>query len=399
MTKVLNFAWPVTAFQYEDYEGLKNCIESNERLFKEKEIIIFGAGIRGSVFSCLLERAGFLQFCFTDNNPEKWGGYINTHPIIRVDQLINKISEAVVIISVENGGTIKKQLEDIGYRENINYFYVSANIYDIYLYEFNRKIEEEILFLGDCGFSQVSIIDNEYNNLASMIKQKLGEENIKILAMHGMGMRGFYNVFKAQIDLNMVPKTLVLMTNFEVFTRKHHILPRTQHSEIFKRVGKFFTNPDEELVEYIKLTAERFSKTQLDVFSVADSQKDENARLVIRMNYMYNISQETEDVIYLFKILELARSLSINVLPFIPSANYMFARTLVGEEFDIKYGENCKRLKAWIKEQGFELFDLSYSLTSDCFANGKTIDETSNSKGREIIKNRLIDELKKREYL
>ncbi|MCT4617937.1 MAG: hypothetical protein N4A62_00890 [Marinisporobacter sp.] len=395
MTNKRNFAWPVTVMPYEDYSALKECVYKHKDLLINKEIIIFGAGIRGSIFAKLMEQFGYHKLLFCDNNPDKWGGYVNQYEIQSPEIIEEKRDNAVILISVENGYSIEKQLEKSGYIKNKTYFFVESMIYPIYMREFFRIDPIETLFLGDCGLSQISINDTNHNNLGDMIKKCLGEKRTKVLAMHGMGMRAYYNILKSQLQLGINPKVLGLMVNFEVFTGKHHLIPRTQHVNLFDKILEELQNPEFELIEYHQIIKERFNSFKLDVSSSYQGDHlENNRRMVFRMNYMYRIKKNTEDMEYLIKILELCKDRGIVVLPFIPPVNYEYAAQCIGEKFKLAYDANCDKMKDWVREQGVELLDLSYILGSNCFADPKTIDETANGKGRQIILEEFLKALK-----
>lgn len=395
LTNKRNFAWPVTVMPYEDYIALKECVDQHRELLINREIIIFGAGIRGSLFCKLMEIFGFEKLLFCDNNPDKWGGYMNQYEIYSPELIEGKRENAIVLISVENGHSIETQLEKIGYIKNKTYFFVESRIYPSYIKEFFRSDPIEILFLGDCGLSQISINDSYHSNLSDMMKKCFGEKRAKVLAMHGMGMRSYYNILKSQIQLEIIPKVLGLMVNFEVFTGKHHLLPRTQHVDLFAQILDEIEKPELELVEYHQLIKDRFNNFKLDVSSsYQGNHLENNRRMILRMNYMYSLKKNTEDMEYLVKILKLCRHEGISVLPFIPPVNYEYALECIGEKFKVAYDANCDKMKAWIEEQGIKLLDLSYILDPKCFADPKTIDETANYKGRQIILEQFLKKLK-----
>lgn len=380
---------------YEDYEALKSCIENNRAKFENKQIIVFGAGIRGSVFAVILKKLGFHDLLFTDNNEKKWNGFINEFPIKSVLELENHLQDSTVIIAVENGEGIKTQLEDVGFKENETYFYVKTDIYDIFMREFNKKMQTETLIFGDCGLSQVAIKDKDYENLGSMLKRRLNSETTKVLAMHGMGMRAFYNILAAQCQMGMKPRKCALMVNFEVFTGTHHLFPRTQHVPLIERIYKESGIENEELTTYHDLVHARVQQLKLDVFSSAEENTDNdlNRMLILRKNYMYKLKFDSEDVEYLKKILLFCKEENIKVIPFIPPVNYMLTEQFFGGKFTTIYNENCDKMKKYIKEIGYEVLDLSYLLPSNCFADVNTIDETTNYKGRILWRDKLLERI------
>lgn len=149
-----NFTWPITTYLYEDYIKLKECLEKNKDKLKDKELIIFGAGIRGSLFGKLLPDFGYHSFIYVDNNKDKWGGYIEKeeHIIKNPDYLSKNITAKIIIISIEQDFLIIEQLLKLGYKKDINIFSPKTNVYDDYINEFFRQSDTEVLVLGDCFF-------------------------------------------------------------------------------------------------------------------------------------------------------------------------------------------------------------------------------------------------------
>ena len=87
------------------------------------------------------------------------------------------------------------------------------------------------------------------------------------------------------------------MVNFEIFTGKHHLLPRTQHVNLFGKIMDELQNLDSEFIDYYKLTKTRFDNFKLDVSSSYQGDHlENNRRMVFRMNYMYKLKKDTEDM-------------------------------------------------------------------------------------------------------
>lgn len=395
MGNKINFAWPVTTIGKYDYDALKLCVEKNKELLKEKELIIFGAGIRGTSFAMLLQKLGYNQILFTDNNEQKVGGTINGIPIIDYNDVKTHRENVVIIISVENGFAIKSQLENDEFQEGINYFYIENHLYDVYLREFLDPKYIDTLIMGDCGITDISRSDCNYTSLEEMLKLELGAERTKVLAIHAMGMRAFYHILKAHIENISIPQRAVIMANFETFTGKQHLLPRSQHAKLIEMISNAIENNDEELYEYVGITRERFQNFKVDYFASSQGTlkkmtKEKNDRIVIRMNYMYELKEDNECIVYLKKIVNLCKDKKIKLLFFIPPVNYMYAEKIYGDKFTEKYSCNVKELCRIINECGSEVLDLSYLLSEDEFADIQTIDETANYRGREKISDEIV---------
>ena len=160
MEGAVNFAWPVTVLGQYDYNALSDCLEQYRDIIEQKEIVIFGAGIRGTIFSILLQQKGYTKLIFTDNNESKVGNFINQFPIISFSDVCEKRKDIFIIVSVENGSGIKRQLENAGFQEGIEFTLVENHVYEKFIEEFFSKKNTETLVMGDCGLTDVGLKDN-----------------------------------------------------------------------------------------------------------------------------------------------------------------------------------------------------------------------------------------------
>lgn len=385
-TEPVNFAWPVTATSKDVYDYFLETIQQLTERLTGKKIAIFGAGIRGTLLSILLRQQGYEDIVFSDNNQEKWGGFINQYPIVRPDEIYQNISSYAVFVPVEGGTKIVEQLKQAGFVLQQNLFDLNISLYDFYMKEFYREYRQDVLVLGDCGLTHISLQDENRDNLGTMLQSSLGKERTKVLAMHGMGLRSFYSVLNAQIHNNMKPRLLVLEVNFDVFTGKQHLLPRSQHVELLERVYQADAAHPAEFLEYIELARQRFQNFHAELYSKNKKTPEEsvqsNTKLYMRVNYMYRLKEEIEPVVYLKKILHLAKAENIRVLPFIPPVNHMLAQELFGGTFLERYQDNLQKMKNILVSEGYTALDLSFLLTQNEFAIRTTADETANYAGR-----------------
>lgn len=387
MEEKRNLAWPVTVFGRYDYDALEKQVRKYKDVISRKEIVIFGAGIRGTIFSLLLKGWGYEKISFTDNNSEKIGHYINEFPIVAFSSLIGQKESLFFIISTENDEGIRRQLEEEGFKEGVHFISVKNGIYENFVEEFFDEKELKTLVMGDCGLTDVSIKDTEHVALGEMLKRELGTANTKVLAIHGMGMRAFYEIVRAHCKNGKKPEKLLVMANFETFTGKQHLLPRSQHVQLFELLCERLENQD--LLEYMQLAKERFSNMGMDYFTSSKSavgRRESNDRVVLKMNYLYRLNLENECISYMLKLWEFCEREEIVLSFFIPPANYQYAEKLMGEKFSQRYNENLELLKSMLQEKGIKVLDLSYILPADKFADICTIDECANHEGREIVK-------------
>lgn len=398
MSEVRNFAWPVTSVNREDYDALMECVDKN--LEELDQIAIFGAGIRGTEFSVVLKKKGFQNIFFVDNNPEKWGGRIHEFPIVSPEEFYEQKGNVKVIISAEHGSEIEKQLEEHGFEAEQDYYTIQSNLYQKYMDEFVRNYSNKVLLLADCEFSKIALKDSNTKNMAEMLKEKVGEADLKILAMHGMGLRAYYNAFRTQIAMGMKPELLIVMVNFDTLTPKQYLLPRSQHAELIQMMYDIAPNKDAEWEEYRIAVWERTKNLQSE-FSIPSNCDEETAilnrnRIYLKLNYLYTLDTEIEGIQYLVKILRLAKAEGIQVVPYIPAINYMLGNELLGERFEQKYEENLEKVKHIMEEEQVELFDMSRMLSKEFFSDENSPDETINEAGRDRLSELFAEKIKEK---
>lgn len=404
MSEKKNFAWPVTAVSKEDYDAVVKCVNNNLDKFKSKKILIFGAGIRGANISVILEKEGFDNIIFSDNNQEKWGGVIDKYSVISPREMLTMLDQIVILVSVEENKEICIQLCNYGLIENETFFIPKADLYDQFIYEFDRKMCNHVLVMGDCMFEVIGFNDTNKSSLKELCMDRFGRNDIKLLTMHGMGMPAFYHIFKAQIDTGMKPNAFIVMINFETLTGKQHLLPRSQHTELMHAIQEIAADPDKEFEEYVKLVDKRVKNIQAEFFTTDRYQTAPEAnnnvgeislkaaKIFIKLNYMYKLNPEMESILYLKKILALGNELAVKIIPFVPPVNYELGEQLFGTRFEEAYNYNLSIIKNLIDESGFELLDLSHICKKELFCDITTPDETTNFEGRTLIADKLYEE-------
>lgn len=393
-----NYAWPVTTMCKYDYLALCKFAEEHDALLREKQIVIFGSGIRGTSFSIQLKRLGYDNFIFTDNNQSKVGGFINEFPIVSYDEIKKQRGQVVIIISVEGGFSIADQLKNDGFVENKDFFYIESHLYENYVRIFCDSTPFKTLIMGDCGLTDISLSDTDFENIGEKLQRAIGGAT-KVLAIHAMGMRAYYNIAKAHIRHIHKPDNIILMTNLETFTGKQNLLPRSQHAPLIRQLADVLNAKDEGLNQYAELTKERFQNYNMDYFTSSDEamgsmSRDKNNKIVIKLNYMYRMDPENECVVYLKKFMQMCSEKCIRLLLFIPPANYQYAVSLWGDRFTDSYEQNAAFLKRVAEEENVPLLDLSYLLPSAQFADVCTIDETANQEGREKVAKAIVAKYK-----
>lgn len=397
---IKNYAWLVTAYDKRVYESVRKCIDENEERFLNKQIIIFGAGARGSEISVILEELNPCPLIFADNNSQKWGGMIDKYPIISPNDAFDMKDKAIFLISTEESAEIEEQFADNGLVENHDFFVIRTSAYKEFVQEFDRVVKEEVLFFADCMFAVISFRDKIKLSLTEMIEKDLGKNQVKLLTMHGMNIRSYYHILKAQVRKAMKPKTVLLMVNFETLTGKQHLLPRSQHTELIEKIAQRVPD-DHEMQEYLSIVKDRFQNVQAEFFVGEETNKagvigNSAARIFFKLHYLYKLDKNIEPIQYLIKAIRYCKNNEIEIIPFVPPVNYEYGIELFGEEFENLYQRNLLIIKQICEEESCLFLDLSHCCCKEQFADVTTPDETTNYYGRKIVVNKIRDILEER---
>lgn len=397
-----NFAWPVTAINKYDYLLMERFINTYCDFFKSKQIIIFGAGIRGTEISIILKDLYHEDILFVDNNKEKWGGYIDDYLIISPEEMLKINTGKVILISTEEYIAIEEQLKGYGLVREKDYFCLHNNQYEMFVDEFDSKKDYSTLIMGDCMFEMIAFDDKQKISLVEVISDKMGESNVKLLTMHGMNMLGFYHIMMEQCKYISKPEIFVVMINFETLTGKQHLLPRSQHTKLMEMINNIIGNQSIEFSEYTNLTKSRIENVNAEFFTTnkyttnnKGNISEKASKLFLKLNYMYNLDLNIEPMEYFIKIIDFCIENNIKLVPFVPPVNYELGIELFGDKFEACYSKNLEVLKFVISEKGFELLDLSHIITKTYFSHSSTPDETVNYEGRQIVANKIINEINK----
>lgn len=406
-----NYAWPITAISKENYKVIAEWVNDYKQLLDKKKLIIFGAGIRGAEIAVILRSMGIAELVFTDNNQSKWGGNIDGFDIVSLDEALSKKEDSIYLVSVEEGASICKQLEEEGLILNENYFFPKPDLYDRFIAEYKRSVDNNLLILGDCMFEVVAFDDENKASLSDMIYEKYGKM-AKCLTMHGLSLPGFLHMVRGQINSNMVPRCIIIMLNFETLTGKQHLLPRSQHTELVRAACDISPDPDGQMKKYLKVVEERVKNINAEFFTTNKFSSTKNmnnemgrisdaaAKVFLKLNYLYSLDTSMESIVCLNEIMQLAQIHNIELIPFVPPVNYKRGAELFGEEyFEERYHDNLNKLKNVVAAGGFELLDLSHLCNKDEFAHVTTPDETTNYQGRKKILDAIDLELRSKGLL
>ena len=399
MSLLKDFSWPTNTFNSDDHTMFCKCIEENRSSFVERDIFLFGAGIRGCLFLSFCQKKEIPVTGIVDNDKNKQGGTIlSSYPIFSLQDVLTRFPNAFFIISVEISDSIIKQLIGAGKMMGRDFFSVPPMLYKSFIHSFYTPQARRI-FLGDCLFSTVGMSDTDMTSLGALLLEQLGSDIYKILSIHGMPMHTFYHMLDLQIKMKYSIDLVILAVNTVMFSGKKGQLPRAQHTPLLKEIQGQLPFYDSEFDDYIKLTEERMRRFRTDAFvsnaKTATSHNNENiVRLRTKQNYIYELHPDNESVIFLKRFIALCNVAGIRLILFFPPINYQHGENILGEQFTRQCKLNMKKLKEALLGGLYETIDMSFSLESDYFAATDTINEITNYEGRLRERDTICEYLK-----
>lgn len=404
MKKSTDYGYPEYMFDRNEYDILKNFWENRKVDYEKKQMVVFGAGIRGSIFGKWLKSFGAENIIFSDNNSQKWGGTIDGIPIESPEKIREQIQNKIIVISIESKRVVEeveRQLVEYGYSIGENIFSFPSKVYDNYIEKFKKTQSDHVLILGDCRFTFVSYKDVNTATLDDMLEEKFedGKIDAKVLSMHALCMKAQYYVIKTQIEMGLKPQKVVLPINIETYNETMPLLSSSQHYELLDKIYQLSISKEKDFEDYVEQTKQRTINPPF-IFSLEEGagtelMSDKKLRIFLKMSYMYAPSEDNEGTVYLRKFLELAKREDIEVYAFVPPLNYVSGKEYWGDRFIDDYNKIVSFYETILKEYDAKFLDQSYILTESEFYSKYDKNEIANYEGRKIMADSIFEFIKK----
>lgn len=362
----------VIAIDKSYYNFLFDFIQSNNRLLMNSKVIIFGAGIRGYNLMRILELSKITNIAFVDNDPQKQGEKINGYCIYSFDEVINVNCKSVFLCPVEKGAQIFEQLEQAGFKKNIDYFNLDNKLTDYIetIEEFKRPVKDYIIFFGSCELSSFLLSDTFDVSLAERLKQHSLPEKCKVFALPGMTQRMHYNMINALLKNSPKPKLAVLMLEMSLVSPHAHLMLEPQyytlHSKLIESLIDIY-ELDDEINEYAKIINNRLERSLGRGGLSSSPNLEDEIKRKIKLTYNYEIRGSNESVIYLIKTLELLKENNIPAIITFPPINYQLGENLCGSDFSRNYANIIKKLLTFLTAYDYDVIDASFAADSSNF--------------------------------
>lgn len=382
-----NFEFPILSISKQEYNAIQTWIENHKKTVMNKDLYIFGAGIRGNIILKLLEESNIKVKGFFDNSIEKQGSFVKQYRIFSPSEIYDNLKENYILISSENSSEIEKSLQAKGYVKEENYSTIRSEIYPLYQKEFFRKEKFDYILFGDCYFTDLDIDNLDDLSMSELASEKLGKEKTKVLSIHGMCIPSFYYLMKLQIKLGIVPKAVAIIVNIPFCDRIQTKLPQSQHAELLKAIRNNMPIQSDEFDQYLEIVETRSKNLNMKSFSTIKKIKNRTddyiEKILTKTRYMYDFQEDNENIVYLMKMIEFLQNNHIKPIPFIPALNYYTGIDYFGQEFMDKYCAICENIKKCIRNKyQIEVIDMSFILEKDYFS-GNRMTKFPNHDGKE----------------
>lgn len=392
-----NFEFPILSVNKQEYDAIQNWIACHKLgITADKNLYIFGAGIRGNMILKLLEEAQVEVAGFCDNSLEKQDAYVKEYKIYAPSDVCNNPEVNYILVSPENSAEIEKFLEERGYVKEKNYFTIKNNLYRQYCDEFYRKGNIEYILFGDCYFTDLDVDSLDDMSMGELAIKTLGKDVTKVLSIHGMCIPSFYYLMKMQIKLGVRPRAVAFIVNIPFCNSIQTKLPQSQHASLLKMIEADLPIADDEFSQYVKLTESRSHNINAKSFSTSSNAKRKNnihiEKMLTKSRYMYKFEEDNENIIFLKKIIELLQENDIKPVPFFPALNYFVGIEFYGQDFMRSYKAICENIKRSISEYGVEILDMSFLLEKKYFL-GERMTKFPDSNGKWIEISTLCNRL------
>ena len=388
---------PVTNTSKPIYDLIYGNIGIIQKKAEGKELVIYGAGVRGRLIAKIMDESNIGNVLFCDQNPMYIGSIINGHRCIGITEMYEEIDKYFIVISPENAKEIVKSCEERGLKNDINFVQLGGTLYKEFIEQLQKKQTSGVLVLGDCDFLACSLLEEEKSSLGEKLQDVLYKEikgeGYKQLAMNAMTLAGFYWTYKTNKTLGNSADYVFITIDMRNFNGITNRLPNAQHVDLLEEM--------EQLVyidgfhDYINDAREYAKQQQGEVFNKTWG-KDEKRQKIngnyIKLNYCYRIKECNQEILYLCRLLEqISADNSKAVLLFMP-INFELAIKYCPDKFEVSFNENKQKLLEIISKYNAYVIDFSWLMNSKFYLDKETYDECLSNEGKNIIVKELFEE-------
>lgn len=388
--------WNLKTIEKTLYQSFQEQISAALGYAGNKEIAVWGAGVRGLMAGMILEDLGREKFIYIDNDVSRQGKSLSGHSIKSFAEI--NMQDIFVIISMEIHSEVTDGLIKLGFVENIDFSILSLDDKKS-LFEKLIAEKKKTFICGKAILHTVPVEEREEEDLAELLEEKIGMEWIKVLGMPCMGLKNIYYLVRYEISHNPKLQNIVIMINFMMITSYNHLLPRVQKLELLEYLWKEAEtegNEEEkrELTEAYFTAKERAKNYKLEnQYSPGRIDSDRPNRLILKdyfeISDMEQLDPSCESFSYLRKILKFAKEKGINVVLMLEPMNMKLSREL-NNHFPEIYSIKCRFLADLAAEYNARFVNSQGVVENRWFLNTNRPGNAIKKRGRILLADFIV---------
>lgn len=381
--------WPLKSVHQETVRCFERQLSELKSNLGCKAIYIWGAGVRGTLLGMLLERRGYSRFSYIDGDARKWGMNICNHMIDSVKQLdgLDK-KDFIILVPLEYPQSVKDVLEQRGMIEQENFYIITSTEKKSFINEFFKNYNKKILLIGGSIFDQIPIEEADDENLKSAFCRLYGAK-LKPLSINSMSIGGYYFLLRMQLLYGMIPEQLWLFLSWDLLTNYNHLLPRSQHADLFEEINSRINFHDLSFELFIKQAKERAANYKLELkyspvraFKGNRPSQEQIHRDYLNKSLLYSVDSHTESYCYLEKIMHLCNEYHIKCILFMIPYNYQLVKYYCGEQALSLVSDNFEKINKLCNLYGVQGEDLGGAVLQKDFETEVTVNDALFKNGR-----------------
>jgi len=277
-----------------------------------------------------------------------------------------------------------------------------------------KKEKVDIIYFGDSSDTNYGKEDLDKRSISQMLKDTLTDYSMVNISHAAYSADIFLDFCKYMVKQKYYPKVVVIPINMRSFSPSWDRNPGWQFEKektilenkllfmFFKTMETF----DKNNKRFNKITQSEFENTEVfngdkAVGIVKDFDKhefrhysEENMKNSILYFYMFSLKNDHRKLKSLAEMAKVLVENDIRPIFYITPIDYETGERYFPGEFSERLKNNIKTIKSALKENDFEVLDLSVDLKPDFFAWELYPNEHLNEKGRKYVTERIAETIK-----
>lgn len=284
----------------------------------------------------------------------------------------------------------------------------------------SRRKAPEILYLGDSVLERISWNDRDKRTLDRVVAGRLaGRKRLLCISHSAYHLKVYYHLLQILKCTPQKPELVILPINMRSFSPQWDLNPAWQFDEEIDVLKKYIQAPGSKipalgkpadsvpLTEAEKTMEVKYPFTELshlgefhDLIKSSPSSEDEKCyrkKQIYIFHYLHPLLPTNPKALFLTRITELLRELSIDLLVYVTPINYQGGARYVGDGFVDLIHANIDVVRDFLApfsgQSAVRFLDLSEALSSQYFFHMDEATEHLNQHGRAQLAETIANEV------